>query len=184
MSKSKPDEPQLSRAELRRQKILAKKGTRMALVTGDQTLAASDNTAPPLTSSVRVVPEIRAPAPALSAEPVSASSAEPISPTIPHYNHISTRSWYLPQLPVAARALLVALCGLSVPVVRARLWEEASALQLFMAVEALVVAPELALWTEVGLLGAAVGAARQMAAIWRDATLFLFALFTALRAFN
>ncbi len=182
MSESASNEPQLSQAELRRRRILAKKGTRMALVTGDQTLAASDTNNPPVTSSARLVSEIHAPAPALSPEPTTTINNEPISHTIPERYPVPTRSWRLPQLPVAARVSLIVLCGVSVPFVRVRLWEHASAFQLFMAIEALIVAPELVSWTEVGLLGAAVGAAKQMAAMWRDTTLFLFALFTALRA--
>lgn len=172
----------LSKAELRRRRILAKRGQRMALVTGDQALATTDSITPSFT-----------PARPASSAPAETAAPAPVAPAPPRAASAPAarprRATAKLALPVFARVLLVSLCGLCVPIVRSHLFARASALQLFLAAEAVALAPELAAYAGagggeagvLGLLSALLGVSRTLVAVGRDATTFLLALFLALR---
>lgn len=181
-------EPPLSKAELRRRRILAKKGARMALVTGDSALAAADSVPAPAPAVAPVAPaaSISAPvafepetAPAPAPVAVRAAEAPTPAPTMP----TMPRFWKMPRLPDSVRTGMVLAGGVGMPFLRQYVWVRLSALQLFLALEAVMLAPEIAYWGNSGMLGAALGVAKQSSMVWRDLALYLLSLFIVLRYF-
>lgn len=198
---SKPvEDAGLSKAELRRRRILAKKGARMALVTGDQTLATADtaDTAvipPPGISTISTSRITRNTAP-IPAEPTNMNMDMPLAPIpgSPFANASRRRSstMLITSVPSSVRVVLVVLCGLLLPFIRsssttyptlmsASSASSASALQVFLGTQALFIAPELLAWCNMGMLSTLLGVAKHLSSVWRDAALFLFALFVSLR---
>lgn len=186
------DEPQLSKAELRRRRILAKRGARMALVTGDKTLA--ENPAESAPAAFAPAPHVQTPGSAPRSEPIPVRShAPPLEPRgqepAPNFEAVPRRGGTTLALPRTARVALVTLSGLAVPIIRARVAARASALQLFLAVEAVALAPQLAAWATtrrhgggvMAVLSALVGVSRTMGDLARDLSTFMFALFVSLR---
>lgn len=198
----------LSKAELRRQKILAKRGARMALVAGDRTLGESATNKIAAASAASAASATTAAAaesrPATRNEEPSArlEGAVPPPPVVDDWasffppgaagnqDVVPDRRGFVLCVPTSARIVLLVLCAVLVPVLRAtELVPRASALQMFLAAEAVVLAPALVARSAARPAGGGIFRVFSMAAtaagvlrtVYADIALFLLALFCALR---